>query len=99
MDATGFGYEPGVIPRMETSVFKADEVLVNLAEKVCREVNPDIQVFRGRVVSGDQFISDHDVKERLIQMFDGYCTEMEGGGDRSGRHAESCSFCYYPGDF
>ena len=78
MDATGFGYEPGVIPRMETSVFKADEVLVNLAEKVCREVNPDIQVFRGRVVSGDQFISDHDVKERLIQMFDGYCTEMEG---------------------
>lgn len=78
MDATGFGYEPGVIPRMETSVFKADEVLVNLAEKVCREVNPDIQVFRGRVVSGDQFIADHDVKERLIQMFDGYCTEMEG---------------------
>lgn len=78
MDATGFGYEPGVIPRMETSVFKADEALVNLAEKVCREVNPDIQVFRGRVVSGDQFISDHDVKERLIQMFGGYCTEMEG---------------------
>ena len=63
---------------METSIFKADEVLVNLAEKVCREVNPDIQVFRGRVVSGDQFISDHDVKERLIQMFGGYCTEMEG---------------------
>ena len=69
MDATGFGYEPGVIPRMETSIFKADEALVDLAEKICREVNPDIQVFRGRVVSGDQFISDHDVKERLIQMF------------------------------
>ena len=78
MDATGFGYEPGVIPRMETSIFKADEALVDLAEKICREVNPDIQVFRGRVVSGDQFISDHDVKERLIQMFGGYCTEMEG---------------------
>ena len=55
MDATGFGYEPGVIPRMETSVFKADDALVDLAERVCREVNPDIQVFRGRVVSGDLF--------------------------------------------
>ena len=78
MDATGFGYEAGVIPRMETSVFEADEELIILAEKVCREVNPDIQVFKGRVVSGDQFISDHGVKERLITMFKGYCTEMEG---------------------
>ena len=43
-----------------------------------QEANPDIHTFTGRVVSGDQFISDHDVKERLIQMFDGYCTEMEG---------------------
>lgn len=78
MDATGFGYEAGVIPRMETSVFEADEELIALAEKVCCEVNPDIQVFKGRVISGDQFISDHGVKERLITMFKGYCTEMEG---------------------
>lgn len=78
MDATGFGYEPGVIPRMEDSVFKGDEELIALAEKVCKEVNPEIQVFRGRVVSGDQFISDRAVKERLIQLFEGYCTEMEG---------------------
>ena len=78
MDATGFGYEAGVIPRMETSVFEADEELITLAEKVCREVNPDIQVFKGRVISGDQFISDHGVKECLITMFKGYCTEMEG---------------------
>lgn len=41
-------------------------------------MNPDIQVFRGRVVSGDQFISDRAVKQRLIRMFDGYCAEMEG---------------------
>ena len=78
MDATGFGYDPGVIPRMETSVFEGDQELISLAEKVCKEVNPEIQVFKGRVVSGDQFISDHQVKERIIQLFDGYCTEMEG---------------------
>lgn len=78
VDVSGCGHEPGEIPRMETSVFKADEALLDLAEKVCREVNPDIQVFRGRVVSGDQFISDRAVKQRLIRMFDGYCAEMEG---------------------
>ncbi|NCB99631.1 MAG: 5'-methylthioadenosine/adenosylhomocysteine nucleosidase [Clostridia bacterium] len=78
MDATGFGYELGVIPRMETSVFKADEGLADLAEKVCREVNPDIQVFRGRVVSGDQFVSSREVKDSLIKNFAGFCTEMEG---------------------
>lgn len=78
MDATGFGYEAGVIPRMETSIFEADKELICLAEKVCRKVNPEIQVFKGRVVSGDQFISDRAVKDRLIELFRGYCTEMEG---------------------
>lgn len=78
MDATGFGYDPGVIPRMEESVFKGDEDLLKIAQKVCQEVNPDIQVFRGRVVSGDQFISDHDVKQRIVNRFGGFCTEMEG---------------------
>ena len=32
----------------------------------------------GRVVSGDQFISDKAVKERITTQFAGYCTEMEG---------------------
>jgi adenosylhomocysteine nucleosidase len=41
-------------------------------------VNTEINVFEGRVVSGDQFVSDSDVKERLVKMFDPYCTEMEG---------------------
>lgn len=78
MDATGFGYEPGVIPRMENSTFIADSYLIDTAKTVCEEVNQDINVFVGRVVSGDQFISEHSKKESLVQMFDGYCTEMEG---------------------
>ena len=78
MDATGFGYEPGVIPRMETSVFIADESLRSIAKACCERVNPDIKVFEGRVVSGDQFISDKAVKDRICDNFAGYCTEMEG---------------------
>jgi adenosylhomocysteine nucleosidase len=78
MDAVGFGYEPGVIPRMETSVFEASKELREIAKRVCERVNPEIQVFCGRVVSGDQFVSDHEVKERIVKSFGGYCTEMEG---------------------
>lgn len=78
MDATGFGYEPGIIPRMEQSVFVADNGLVELAKKVNEQVNPEIQTFVGRVVSGDQFISDKEKKDYLVEQFQGCCTEMEG---------------------
>ena len=78
MDATGFGYEPGVIPRMKVSDFIADENLRKLAVKACREAGLQIGVHEGRIVSGDQFISGHAVKERIVKQFGGYCTEMEG---------------------
>ena len=78
MDAVSFGYPKGQIPQMDVFSFEADKALADLAEKVCEEVNPEIQVFHGRVVSGDQFISDKAVKERISANFDGYCTEMEG---------------------
>lgn len=78
MDAVNFGYEPGQIPQMNVFSFAADEKLASKAEAVCNEVNPKIRVFRGRVVSGDQFIADRAVKNRITQQFHGFCTEMEG---------------------
>lgn len=78
MDATGFGYEYGIIPRMETSCFPSDEKLMALAKECCERVNPDISVFTGRVVSGDQFISDKAKKDWISEHFQGFCTEMEG---------------------
>lgn len=78
MDATGFGYEPGVIPRMEESVFKGNSTLLEIAKEVNETRNPDITTFTGRIVSGDQFISDREKKEYLIKQFAGFCTEMEG---------------------
>ena len=77
-DATVFGYKKGEIPRMETSTFEADKEMTALAKCVCETVNPDIQVFTGRVVSGDQFISNDQVKEAIVKHFNGLCTEMEG---------------------
>jgi len=78
MDASGFGYALGQIPRMETLSFKADARLIALAKDSCAHVIPEVGVHIGRIVSGDQFISNKDVKNKIISNFSGYCTEMEG---------------------
>ncbi len=78
MDAVAFGYPAGQIPRMDTLSFPADEKLIALAKECCERVNPEIDVFTGRVVSGDQFVADRKVKDRISSNFEGYCTEMEG---------------------
>jgi adenosylhomocysteine nucleosidase len=92
VDATGFGYELGVIPRMETSIFTADKKMIELAKKVCENEIPDITAHVGRVVTGDQFISDKEVKERIESNFHGYCTEMEGASIAQVAHLNNIPF-------
>lgn len=78
MDATAFGYDVGVIPQMDNSIFTADPEIVELAARVCKEKNPDVNTHVGRVVSGDQFISGQEKKQWLKDTFQAYCAEMEG---------------------
>lgn len=78
VDAMGFGYPAGQIPRMDSLAFEADSNLLEVAKNCCEKAVPEIGVYVGRVVSGDQFISDKAKKEWLVQTFDGACTEMEG---------------------
>lgn len=78
IDVRDLGYEPGMIP--ETGrIFTADQTLRELASSCCREANPDVAVFQGRILTGDQFISSTAAKDRLIDTFHGMCAEMEGG--------------------
>lgn len=92
MDVSPLGYEPGIVPQMAESYFKADERLVNLAWNVCQKVNPDVSVLKGRVVSGDQFIAKKEVKERLINVFHGDCAEMEGAAIAHGCYLNQIPF-------
>ena len=78
MDAVEFGYPKGQIPGMKVFSFVANAALRETAVRVCQKVNPDIQVFEGRIVSGDQFVARAEVKNEIIKEFAGYCTEMEG---------------------
>lgn len=78
MDVTIFGYAKGQVPGTTSPSFTADANMVALAMESCKAVNPDITCRSGRVVSGDQFISSKEVKNRLINDFGGFCAEMEG---------------------
>ena len=53
-------------------------MLFRSAKSSCEKVNPDIHVFEGRVVSGDQFVADSELKQYLLEQFQPMCTEMEG---------------------
>ena len=63
MNAVAFGYPVGQIPQMEAFSFHSDDALRTLAVKACKEANPDIEVFEGRIASGDQFVADQGVKD------------------------------------
>ncbi|MEY8392879.1 5'-methylthioadenosine/adenosylhomocysteine nucleosidase [Lachnospiraceae bacterium 45-W7] len=78
VDVRVFGYPLGEVPQVGCLAFQADERLGQLAASCCKEVNPDISVYQGRIVSGDQFISDKKVKDAIINNFQGFCVEMEG---------------------
>ena len=78
MDVSPLGDPVGIIPRMEQSIFTADETLVSLAKSACEKANPDIHCHIGKVVSGDQFIASAEKKNYLIETFHGDCAEMVG---------------------
>lgn len=77
-DAVAFGYEPGEIPRMATSIFPADEHMIQVAIKGSDALTAATNVFVERIVSGDQFVASNEKKKYLEEQFGAFCTEMEG---------------------
>lgn len=76
-DVTAFGYNFGIIPRLDTSEFKADEKLVNLAMSSSKKLE-HIVSHVGKIVSGDQFISSTEKLEWIKKHFNPLASEMEG---------------------
>ena len=77
MDAVHFGYPMGKVPGMDVTEFPADEKMMGYAFAAAEAVNPGHTKI-GRVASGDQFVAVKEVKERIIAITQGLCTEMEG---------------------
>ncbi|MGN0395059.1 MAG: 5'-methylthioadenosine/adenosylhomocysteine nucleosidase [Coprococcus sp.] len=78
MDVAALGYAPGVIPDTPKSFFETDNKLLMSAKKAADLAKLPVHIFTGRVVSGDQFISNKEKKNWLVSTFGGSCAEMEG---------------------
>lgn len=76
VDCHAFNYPVGKVPGMPVT-YDADEKLMTLAFAAAEAVNPG-HTRVGRVASGDQFVSEKQLKERIISVTQAQCTEMEG---------------------
>ena len=72
------GFAKGEIPYTGLYAFPADESVRKLAVEAAKKTVPNVNVYEGRVCSGDQFISTNEQKEKIKTDFGGMCCEMEG---------------------
>ena len=72
-DLTSFNREKGDIPNVGKYI-NCDEYLVRIAS----EVNIENNVHIGTIASGDIFISDNKMSEKIASKFNALCVEMEG---------------------
>ena len=90
VDVTNFGYVPGQMPGMPVS-FPADSALVNAAFAAAEAVNPG-HTRKGRVASGDQFVCEQGLKDKIIAVTGAACTEMEGAAIAQAAHRNGVPF-------
>ena len=72
-DVTPFNYEKGQIPNVGKYI-ESDDYLVNLA----KDIKTDSNVHVGVIASGDIFVNDPKMSNKIATKFDALCCEMEG---------------------
>ena len=70
-------YPVGQVPGLSVRAFPANEMLVQFAFDAAQKVLPG-HARIGRIASGDQFIAEKQIKDRIIKDTCALCTEMEG---------------------
>lgn len=78
-DVTGFGYPVCKVPGMDFVDFPMDEKMIQAAEKAYAEMDHgEHSLVKGKIASGDQFISDKAKKNYIKEICNPACVEMEG---------------------
>jgi adenosylhomocysteine nucleosidase len=77
IDASTLGFPRGTVPFQSISEYPADSKLVEIALIAATELD-SVTVRTGKVLSGDQFISDAATVHYLHKELAGDCVEMEG---------------------
>lgn len=95
VDVTAFGstYVHGQVPGMIPS-FKADAGLIDKTEFILQETN--IPYIKGRIASGDQFITSSDKLKEVNKLYDDiYAVEMESAAIAQTAYLYSVPFIIY----
>ena len=79
MDATEMGNPLGEVQFSDElrTFFPADQAAADKLYATCKTL-PDINVFRGRIASGDVFVAAHEPRQKIADHFDALACEMEG---------------------
>lgn len=85
-DLTAFNYEKGFIPSVG-KYFNSDEYLVKLSMDSCEGLN----VHKGVIASGDIFVTEEKMTDKINSKFNALCTEMEGASI-----AQVCQLSHIP---
>jgi len=85
-DLTSFNREKGEIPSIGKYI-NCDSKLVSLA----KNIKMDTKVYVGVISSGDIFVSDEKMGEKINKKFNALCVEMEGASI-----AQVCYLCNVP---
>lgn len=85
-DFTSFNYEKGEIPGIGKYI-DCDKKLVEMAKTIDIDTNVEV----GVISSGDIFISDEKMSEKINKKFNALCVEMEGAAI-----AQVCYLCNIP---
>ena len=78
MDTTPLGEPIGFISGIDKVHIPANEKVYKLLEKSAKTLN-DTVVKLGTIASGDIFLNDSDIKNKIVKNFNAICGEMEGG--------------------
>ena len=75
VDAQGLGFAAGEIPYMDKTIFQGSLKLLLNAEESAKTLQ--MKAYKGRILSGDQFINDTEKQQALHKLFKGACVDME----------------------
>lgn len=76
-DITAAGHEKGYITDIG-KYFYSDKMLIEKTKITIEKINENFNAFIGTIATGDIFVQDIEVKDRIKKEFNADCVEMEG---------------------
>lgn len=78
VDTSAVGDPVGFVSTVDQIYFRCAEWAVDGILRAARSIE-GVRALPGRIASGDQFVHEQAVKDRIVRLFDASAVEMEGG--------------------